>query len=139
MKKNELKQILKPMIKECVQEALYEEGLLSSVVSEVVKGMQGATLVESAPPSVRRDQEQEAEKERRMIRQKTQETRRQLMEAVGQEAYNGVNLFEGTTAMTNHEASEPRPGAVDLGDPRDEGVDISSIMGGASRMWQAMK
>ena len=61
------------------------------------------------------------------------------MEAIGKESYNGVNLFEGTDPMTAHESAEPRAGAVDLGDPRDEGVDISSIMGGAARMWQAMK
>ena len=41
--------------------------------------------------------------------------------------------------MTGYEASEPKPGAVDLGDPRDAGVDISSIMGGASKMWELMK
>ena len=139
MKKNELKKILKPMIKECVREALYEEGLLSNVVAEVVKGIQTAPLTESRPPSPPPAIQSEAPDELIASREKTQQTRRQLMEAIGKESYNGVNLFEGTDPMTAHESAEPRAGAVDLGDPRDEGVDISSIMGGAARMWQAMK
>ena len=142
MKKNELKQILKPMIKECVREALYEEGLLSNVVAEVVKGMKTAPLNESktyAPPAPPTPSETEASEEAAAIRAKSRETRRQLMEAIGKDAYNGIDLFEGTSALTNHEAAEPRAGSVDLGDPRDEGVDISSIMGGATRMWRAMK
>ena len=61
------------------------------------------------------------------------------MDSIGNEAYNGVNLFEDTQPMTGYESAEPKAGAVDLGDPRDPGVDISSIMGGASRMWEAMK
>ena len=65
--------------------------------------------------------------------------RQKLMDAIGADAYNGVNLFEDTQPMTGYEASEPKPGAVDLGDPRDAGVDISSIMGGASKMWELMK
>ena len=48
-------------------------------------------------------------------------------------------MFEDTQPMTGYESAEPKAGAVDLGDPRDPGVDISSIMGGASRMWEAMK
>ena len=48
MKKNELKQIIKPLVKECITEVLIEEGLLSNIVSEVAKGMsQTAPLVEN--------------------------------------------------------------------------------------------
>lgn len=46
MNKNELKQVLKPLIKECIREVIFEEGALSSVVSEVVKGM-GQPIVET--------------------------------------------------------------------------------------------
>jgi hypothetical protein len=61
------------------------------------------------------------------------------MESIGADAYNGVNIFEGVEPMTGYEAKEPAPGSVDLGNPRDEGVDISSLMGGASQIWKAMK
>ena len=47
MKKNELKSLIKPLVKECIQEVLIEEGLLSNIVSEVAKGMQGNLVVES--------------------------------------------------------------------------------------------
>ena len=136
MKKSELKEVIKPMIKECVKEALYEEGLLSAVGSEVVKGMHAAPLVEqtqkqrSAPPMpVERPRTQENIKEQRQ----------KLREALGSSAYNGVDLFENTQPMSSYEVAEAKPGSVDLGDPTDSGVDISSIMGSASRMWQAMK
>ncbi len=130
------------MIKECVQEALYEEGLLSNVVAEVVKGMHAAPLTETRQPQPHRTEQEKVDntqEERAMMRAKTQETRRQLMKAIGQDSYNGVDLFEGTQAMSTYEAKDPKPGAVDLGDPNDAGVDISSIMGGATKMWQAMK
>ena len=38
---------MKPLIKECIHEVLIEDGLLSNVVSEVAKGMQGNLVVES--------------------------------------------------------------------------------------------
>ena len=47
MKKADLKQLIKPLVKECIQEVLLEEGLLSNIVAEVAKGMQGNLVVES--------------------------------------------------------------------------------------------
>ena len=46
MKKADLKQLIKPLVKECIHEVLLEEGLLSNVVAEVAKGMQGSVIVE---------------------------------------------------------------------------------------------
>ena len=62
--------------------------------------------------------------------------RKKLLEAVSTDAYNGVDLFEGTTPMAAQQ--EPGKGAVDLGDTRDAGVDISSLLGGASHVWDQM-
>ena len=39
MKKNELKKMLKPLIKECIKEVIFEEGALSTIISEVMKGV----------------------------------------------------------------------------------------------------
>ena len=61
------------------------------------------------------------------------------MESIGSEAYNGVNLFENTAPMTARESATPKKGAVDLGDPNDGGVDISSLVGGATQLWKEMK
>ena len=44
MKRDQLKKALKPVIVECVREALYEEGVLSSIISEVVQGL-GANVI----------------------------------------------------------------------------------------------
>lgn len=134
MKKNDLKQLIKPIVKECIHEALIEEGLLSNVVSEVVKGMQVAPLVENKSTSVA--QEKAAAVKSEEARRKIAEHRQKMIETIGADAYNGVNLFEGTEPLP---AQEPAQGRADLGDPRDAGVDISSLMGNASQIWRAMK
>lgn len=41
--------------------------------------------------------------------------------------------------MSGYESSEPKAGSVDLGSPKDAGVDISSLIGGAGKIWDAMK
>lgn len=134
MKKSELKDIIKPIVKECINEVLLEEGLLSGIVSEVAKGMNAQPIVESrtSAPTISSPPPQD--------NAKMKETRRRMMEAVSKDAYNGVDLFEGTEAFTSYEASGgSSKGGPDLGDPRDAGVDISSIMGVSSKIWQAMK
>jgi hypothetical protein len=136
MNKKELKMLIKPLVKECINEVLIEEGLLSNVVSEVVKGMQSAVIVENqAPPPpafIPEDNSQKLQEQRLLQRKK-------LMDAIGKDSYNGVNLFEGTDPASPYEAKEATPGSVDLGNPRDAGVDISSLVGGASQMWKALK
>lgn len=137
MNKKDLKTLIKPLVKECIHEVLLEEGLLSNVVAEVAKGMQSAVIVETPQPETRRAPPQE-DMSRKIHEQKMQH-RKKLMDAIGGDAYNGVNLFEGTDPISPYEAKEATPGSVDLGNPRDAGVDISSLMGGASKMWKALK
>ena len=135
MKKSELKKIIKPLVKECINEVLLEEGMLSGVVSEVVRGLGTQAIVETAARHA------PAQEPAPRSNPKAEETRRRMMEAVSKDAYNGVDLFEGTEAFTAYESSNrsaPK-GGTDLGDPRDAGVDISSIMGASSKIWQAMK
>jgi hypothetical protein len=45
MKKEDLKKILKPIIQECIKEALLEEGVLSNIIKEVNKA-NGVKLVQ---------------------------------------------------------------------------------------------
>lgn len=143
MKKNDLKKLIKPLVKECINEVLIEEGLLSNVVAEVAKGMQQSMIVEAAPPTRQKDFDADLRMRRKTAdtTKKLQEHRAKMMESVGKDAYNGVNLFEGTEALTSYEAApkEKKQGAVDLGDPRDSGVDISSLVGDSSAIWQAIK
>jgi len=58
------------------------------------------------------------------------------MDAIGKDSYGGIDLFEGTEPM---HSQEPQQGHADLGSPGDAGVDISSIFGNASQIWQGMK
>ena len=129
MKKSDLKNLIKPIVKECIQEALLEEGLLSNVVSEVVSGLQTA-------PVIREQVESPLPRPAPKPRDYNQD-RKKLLDAIGKDAYNGVDLFEGTTPAPAQR--EQQAGSVDLGDPGDAGVDISSIMGNASKMWDLMK
>jgi len=140
MKKSELKKVLKPIVKECIQEALLEEGLLSNVISEVVKGL-GRTqqpIVEKKQNNDEIKKMQVQEKQKRS--QKIDETRKKMLDAIGQSSYNGVDLFEGTipTRSAGTPGSSPSPGSpLSDVDPGDSGVDISSLMGNVNA-WKAL-
>ena len=127
MKKTDLKKLIKPLVKECIHEVLLEEGLLSNVVSEVAKGLNTAPVIKEqvaqAPTPKPRKRDYSAD-------------RRKLMDAIGNDAYNGVDLFEGTTPAPAQQ--EQSAGSVDLGDPDDAGVDIGSILGHSSKIWESM-
>ena len=141
MKKSELKKVLKPIVKECIQETLLEGGLLSSVISEVAKGL-GATqqMVVEQPrhneDEMKKMQLQEKQKRTRKIN----ETRKKMLDAIGRESYNGVDIFEGTSPITSAgspSASPAAKGALSDIDPGDPGVDLSKFAGKAN-IWKAL-
>lgn len=136
MKKQELKKILKPLIKECIKEVIFEDGTLSSIISEVVKGV-GEPIVETKQrfPSKPQPQYETEEQARARLNKK----RQQMMEAIGGDAYNGINLFEGTTPMEAEPTQVSGNGPLRDADPRDPGVDISAFMGKSSAIWSKMK
>jgi len=137
MKKSELAKILKPLIKECVKEVIFEEGVLSGIVSEVVQGMGAIPLVErQKQPTPRIIEEQSKQDEMRLHERKNKMdvTRKKMLEAISQNAYNGVDLFEGTKPLRRggNPSTEGKPPSDSLSgvDPSDAGVDISSLLGG---------
>jgi len=132
MKKAELKKVIKPLVKECIHEVLLEEGLLSNVVAEVAKGLQGNTIVETQRPHPTGPSKEQMQQSNRQMN----EYKQNLMKTIGEEAYNGVNLFEGTEPLANTKRAK---GDADLGNPRDAGVDISSLVGNSSAIWRALK
>ena len=131
MKKSDLKTLIKPIVKECIYETLLEEGLLSNIVTEVAPGLNASTIVEQ-------NQKTRAPHKENRRQKKTDHTKK-LMEAIGKDAYNGVNLFEGTSPMNQYASQNEPEGSVDLGAPADPGVDIRSLVGNASKIWQSMK
>jgi len=135
MKKSELRQVLKPLIKECIKEVIFEEGILSNIVSEVAQGLGGQTIVETQQPAPQ--PQRDYEEENRVAKQKLQETKKRMLDAVGKDAYNGVDLFAGTTPSTapaETKQGDPLSGV----DPRDSGVDISQLFGGVNKNWSGM-
>ena len=133
MNKKELKQILKPLIKECIKEVIFEDGTLSTIISEVVQGV-GEPIVETKQRFPKKQQPQYETDEQAKTRLK--EKQQKMMESIGADAYNGVNLFEGTTPAPPQQ--EQGRGALSDVDPRDPGIDISSFMGKSSLIWQKM-
>ena len=133
MNKQELKKVLKPLIKECIKEVIFEDGTLSSIISEVIRGV-GEPIVETKQRFSKKQQPQYETDDQ--AKQRLAKQRKKMMEAVGSEAYNGVNLFEGTTPAPA--TKESGRGALSDVDPNDPGVDISSFMGKSSLIWEKM-
>jgi hypothetical protein len=136
MKKSELKTI----IKECVKEILFEEGILSELVAEVAVGitkaqsqlLESRTTTTQAPqvPTQIKEEQEEARRKRLL------ETKRKMLDAIGGEKMQGV--FEGTEPLRNtgnSSAHSPLSGK----DPNDAGVDISGLFGLAGQRWQQLK
>ena len=120
MNKNELKKILKPLIKECIKEVLFEEdGALSHVIKEVAVGLVGKQQINEtkiAPPKPRKNSTQQLK-----------QRKKKLLDAIGKDAYGGVNLFEGTTpAPASSPEGQARGPLADVS-PNDPGVDISGL------------
>ncbi len=136
MKKADLKKAIKPLVKECIHEVLIEEGLLSNIVSEVVSGLQSNTIVENKKNNPEQLFNESAQRKEEHLK-KLSEQKKKMLDIIGKEAFNGVDLFEGTTPAPAQQ--QVAAGSVDLGSPGDSGVDISSLMGGASKIWKAMK
>ena len=143
MNKSQLKKLIKPVVKECIQEVLIEEGLLTEVVAQVATGMTRQPIVENAPKKNNDNlfnEDLQMQRKSREANKKLQEHRKKLLDSIGNEAFNGVDLFEGTEPLrqsgTTGESHRP---SVLGDDPTDAGVDISSIMGNAGKIWQAIK
>ena len=130
MNKTELKKILRPLIKECIKEVIFEEGALSTIISEVVKGT-SQTLVQESKPRVKLESEADARQRRESKKKVIQERQKKLLDSIGRDAYNGVDLFEGTTPLSNRNSGTSNTPygskALDGVDPHDAGVDISKF------------
>lgn len=142
MKKSELKNLIKPIVEECVKDALLTSGLLTSVISEVIAGVQKGMISENVETSQSTkdsiaQQKQISESEKR----KSLEDRKKLLGAIGASAYNNVDVFEGTTPIKK--AGKPSSSSGGYSpfegvDPSDPGVDISALTKGAGKNWKRL-
>ena len=137
MNKAELKKILKPLIKECIKEVIFEDGTLSTIISEVVKGTTSQNVVyENKKPENYNSHETHSRKQAQL-----NENRRKMLDAIGRDSMNGVNIFEGTDPLSS--SGEIGPGgpknALSGVDPTDSGVDISDLAGIFGDTWKVIK
>jgi hypothetical protein len=133
MKRSELKKILKPLIKECIREVILEEsGILARVVSEVANGLTTAAPTAQVVVEKKRDVEHEQYLQKL---QEVKQQKRQMLDSIGANAYEGMDIFEGTSpALPESDGRSPLSGR----DPKDPGVDISNITGGNPAAWRVL-
>ena len=141
MKKSEFKTLLKPIIKECIKEVIFEEGVLSNIVLEVAQGLGRTTLTEAPQPTQHTLKDDAVSgvmaEQRRAARA---EQKQKLLSAINTDAYGGVNVFEDTTPLSSGGSVSNKTetqGALSGVDPADPGVDISGIVGLAGNRWSA--
>ena len=139
MRKSDLKKLIKPIVKECIQESLLEDGVLSKVISEVAVGLSSTETITEQPkeeskplPVNKRESEALAN---------LKEQRQKMLDAIGRDSINGVNIFEGTSPISSGgDISSTGPkSALDGVDPSDPGVDISDLAGIFGDTWKVMK
>ena len=122
------------MIKECIKEVIFEEGILSSIISEVVKGT-SAPLVESRQPTYQQPQIDHEAKQKKL-----QEQRKQMLEAIGSDAYNGVDVFADVQPLHERRSNAASPhGSKPLDGiaPNDPGVNLAGL-GVDPRLWSKL-
>ncbi|HBQ60321.1 MAG TPA: hypothetical protein DD671_12060 [Balneolaceae bacterium] len=130
MNKDQLKKTLRPLIKECIKEVIFEEGVLSGIISEVVKSTATQQIVEQRQPQPNYQQMHIEDHQNRQ--QKMQENRQRMLDSIGRDAYNGVDVFAGTEPMSLRESSsqsssphgsKPLDGIA----PNDPGVNLAAL------------
>ena len=130
MKKSEIKKIIKPIVKECINEILLQkEGVLASVVSEVARGLQqgGSPIVENK--AITQDDAEIRELERKH-EQERQERIKRLNESVGSD------FFKGTTPAPAATSESSTRGPLSGVSATDAGVDIRGLMAVAGNRWK---
>ena len=138
MKKSQLKRVIKPIVEECINEVLLEKGLLSSIISEVVKGIQPLQQSPVQQRPVMQENKLMQQQRQELQEQKYEmmkEQKRKLLDAAG----FGVDVFSGTEPI--EEAADPsngQAGALSGVAPNDPGVNIAGIMAVANRDWSKM-
>lgn len=131
MKKSELKQIIKPIVEECVKDALLTSGLLSTVISEVVAGLQKPLI-----------KEHEETEQSNIIRQEEKknilENKKKLLDAIGNSSYNGIDVFEGTTPMKSSGQNKTGYSPFEGVSPNDPGVNIDRLASNLGNVWKKL-
>lgn len=139
MDKNSLKKVIKPLIKECLTEILYEQGL-NKLIEESIKTKQHEVIKEN------QKQEQNYEiKEKQFIGlgkqnkpNKLQEAKKQLLQKI---SMSGFDPFAGSTPIEGNEeqlVESINPDVSVLPGIQGSGVDISGLLGQNKQAWKGL-
>ena len=103
MNKTELKKMLRPLIKECIKEVIFEEGALSPIISEVMIGtaQHQQPLMQENKQRVQLESNEQTNRRLQERAEKEKQRRKTLLDSIGNGAYNGIDLFEGTAPLSN--------------------------------------
>mgnify|MGYP003659705792 FL=1 len=136
MKRAELKKLIKPMVRECVQEALLKEGLLSNIVAEVAQGLSNQEVIRE----IKEERPRQASPDNSAKLEEIKRERKQLLDAIGKDSFNGVDLFEGTDPIrdSGNPSLTAQASPMSGQHPGDPGVDISGILSVGGKNWKAL-
>lgn len=141
MRKSDLKKLIKPIVRECIQESLLEDGVLSKVISEVAVGLSSTDTIVEQPQREEPKVEPLSNRRESEAFSNLKEQREKMLDAIGKDSMNGVNIFEGTDPLSS--SGEIGPGgpksALSGIDPKDAGVDISDLTGMFGNTWKVIK
>lgn len=137
-KVEEMKKIIKPLVKECIREILFEEGIMKMMQESVQKQ---ENFVQKKEP-----QQNYAAKERKFMQQSTQESKISLQEAkkklLKEIAMTGFDPFAGTIPESSQIDENFEQNGEDivpenkvLPGIQGSGVDISRLMGANKKAW----
>lgn len=127
MKVSELKQIIKPLIKECLKEVLIEEGFVKTI-TEIKKTVMPLETIGGHIPE-KQNTTQQIKTELKAAKQQSQDEKKALLEArkklLNEIGNGGFDAYAGTEPIK--EQAEIRSA--------DPGIDISGLMGN-KQVWK---
>jgi hypothetical protein len=139
MKKEQLQKILKPLIKECIKEMIFEEGILSNLIKEVAVGIGSQQTIVEARVS---EPEHDFSRQRVELQEEAQramaDKKRKLEESLGgsfKGIFDNVDPIKPSGPTGKNSSNSPLSSYT----PDDAGVDISGIMAlGGGKNWKNM-
>jgi hypothetical protein len=137
MDKNSLKKVIKPLIKECLTEILYEQGL-NKLIEEGIKTKQREFIKENKQEEVYETKEVRFMKDVQPNKSnKLQEVKKQLLEKI---SMNGFDPFAGSTPIEGDAqqiAESINPQVATMPGIQGSGVDISGLLGQNKEIWKS--
>ena len=137
MKKQELQKILKPLIKQCIKEIIFEEGVLSNLIKEVAVGIGSQqTIVETRVQEPEHDFSRQRVELQEEAQQAMRDKKRKLEESLGG-GFKGI--FENVEPIAQAGSPGQKSSNSPLANyaPNDAGVDISALMAlGGGKNWK---